>query len=75
MVKYSVDKELAQDAADWLAILNKDLELACRLEPDSVVKKIKANIKQNFYPADECLVICRKWELTEACAILCKNVG
>ena len=55
--------------------MNKDFELACRLEPDSVVKKIKANIKQNFYPADQCLAIVKKYELTEACAILCKAVG
>jgi len=39
------------------------------------VKKIKANIKQNFYPAEECLKVCLKYEQTEACAILCKKAG
>lgn len=49
--------------------------MACQLEPDSVVAKIKANLKQNFYPAEECLKICHKYSRTEACAILCKFVG
>jgi len=28
-----------------------------------------------FYPAEECLIVCTKYDMTEACAILCKNVG
>ena len=32
-------------------------------------------MKQNFYPPEECLKICLKYERTEACAILCKSVG
>ena len=37
--------------------------------------KVKANLKQNFYPAEECLKICMEYERTEACAILTKHVG
>lgn len=62
-------------AEDWLVLLNINLELACQLEPQTVVQKIKANIKQKFYPAEECLKICRRYEQTEACAILCKYIG
>ena len=75
MIEYSMRHALAQEASDWLEILNKNLELACRLEPDTVVQKIKANIKANFYPAEECLKVCAKYEQTEACAILCKKAG
>ena len=45
------------------------------MEPDAVVQKVKANLKKNFYPAEECLKICQEYERTEACAILCKHVG
>lgn len=57
---------------EWLQILNINLDLACQLEPDSVVAKIKANKKLKLYPVDECLKICQKYNRTEACAILCK---
>lgn len=62
MIEYSMRHALAQEASDWLEILNKNLELACRLEPDTVVQKIKANIKANFYPAEECLKVCAKYD-------------
>ena len=67
--------QLAKQADSWLKILNINLELACQLEPNSVVEKIKKSLKMKFYPAEECLKICTKHEMTEACAILCKNVG
>ena len=66
---------MAQQANDWLKILNINLELACQVEPEAVVGKIKTNLKQNFYPAEECLKICQKYQQTEACAILCKKSG
>jgi len=75
MMEYTQNRTSVKQAADWLKILNINLELTCQLEPNSVVDKIKSNLKQNFYPADECLKICTKYERTEACAILCKNVG
>ena len=45
MTEYSLQQKMAQQAEDWLKILNKNLELACQLEPDSVVAKVKTNLK------------------------------
>ena len=60
---------------DWIQILNINLKLACQLEPDLIIQKIKANLKQDLYPLEAFLKICKKHEQVEACAILCKKMG
>ena len=75
MTEYTLTSKDPAMAKLWLQILNTELELTCQNEPDRVVEKVKRNLKQNFYPAEECLKVCHKHQMKEACAILCKKIG
>lgn len=59
----------------WLKILRLHLQLACKLDPDSVVQIVRNAANSSHYPLEEYLKICQEQDQTEACAVLCKKIG
>jgi len=56
-------------------LLSQHVRLVCIYEPENVTKTIKKIVKDNFYPIEDCLKICKEFKQTEATALLYKKIG